>query len=204
MAQYADYADFGKHYFGEGVWEDDPDSQYGEYPPKHIDYDTFAAEVANVVGQVKVLVVGCAYGVSLRAMRVDQSIDQAAGMEYSQYAVDNALGDVADQVYQGDARNQARFGEIAQDVQGPPSWDAIYTEFVLSHYDDAQAQEIHDNCVAEADSTVIHRIWSGTGAPGEDDVFNLKTVSEWQNLLSTDPTVDIEFVDYDRPEDSTI
>ena len=202
---YDDYLGFDERYFNRGAVADGYVLGYYEYPPRRpIDYSAFASQVANVTGQSKVLVVGCATGISLRWMRVNQDIDRSFGMDISEWAIDNALSDVRDQVYLGDARDQDRYEEIARDAQGPPRWDGIYTEFLLSHFTDSEAINVCDICHEEATDVVVHRIWSGTGRQRDRDHFNIKTVSEWISLTGYDESDNVFWIDYDRPEDSTI
>lgn len=195
---YSDYDGFSETYFTGGI-----SGGYGSWPPEHIDYGTYAEELLKITGHVKLLVVGCATGESLHALRTKNRID-AYGMDISQWAVDNAIPSVQDVIYQGDACDQDRFDEIARETDGPPRWGAVYTELVLSHYDDEQAREIYDNCreaaegVGDTDGVVVHRIASASGR----QEYNTKTVDEWLSLCGDHD--DVEWVDYDAPEDSTI
>lgn len=176
--RFADYG-FEETYFTETV--------YSEYPPENVPYGEFGEQIDGIVGG-KTLVVGCGTGCTLTYM------DDAYGMDISEWAVNNAEADV----YLGDALDHDRYREIAQDTPGESQWDGIYTEFLLSHFTDESAREVCEITRTESGGPVVHRIWSGSG----EEQFNLKTVSEWQEAVGEHR--DVEWIDYDRPEDSTI
>ena len=205
MSYYATdgYNGFDQTYFeGREVGVDDRHpAGYWYYPDVNLDHAQYADEIDSYVGSRKLLVVGCAYGFSIRYLRDEHGWNRVYGMDISQWAVDNAFGDVADHIYQGDALNPDDYDDLARDTQGPPRWDGIYTEYLLSHFTDAAALQVLEIMADEAD-LCVHRIWSGTGAPN-GDYFNAKSVAEWQALVD-DPDGPHEWIDYDSPEESTI
>ena len=185
---FADYRGFDSRYFEDGF-----QGSYVNYPPGRIDYSAFGETVADVTGQSKVLVAGCGTGLTIHWMR--QHIDRVFGVDISDWAMENVDNRIRDYVYQGDVRDPDMYGDIAQDAQGPPRWDGIYSEFLLSHFTDETAKDVYDLIRQNADEIVVHRIWSGTGHEWEKDMFNLKTIAEWRQLVGDH--ADVEWIDYD-------
>ena len=199
MSLYSDYGDppFGEDYFTGGTV-----GGYDDYPTEWNDFHTsrYASQVDTNMTPRKVLVVGCATGLTVDHLATEHGWNRVYGMDISEWAVDRA---VTDRVYLGDALDENRYEEIARDAQGPPRWDAIYTELVIEHYDDNQAAMIYDITRDQAEELVIHRTWSGTGRGWERDEFNLKTIPEWEAMLDpSDSHDDVFWIDFDRPEDS--
>ena len=218
MAQYADYADFGERYFRAADFEDAPRQAYDSYDPaegaKNVDYDAFIDELETLTNTDSViLIVGCGTGVTVSGLHADSdAIDDVYGMDISEWAINNHAPGISQLLVQGDVREPDDLDDAMDEFSVNNAFDVIYTEFVLSHYDDADARTIHENCIdyvshsGQQRGTVVHRMWSGMGADWENDWFNLKTVSEWQALVDDIDLdgVTVEWVDYDRPEDSTI
>lgn len=213
-----DYSDFDERYFNSEEFENAPRSAYHSYDSNSgsgsIDYETFVEDLETLTGSdPTILIVGCGTGVTVKACR-DQSsqIDDAYGMDISQWAIDNHASGISQDIIQGDARVADDFDAAQDEWNVNQAFDTIYTEFLLSHYDDAQAREIYENCVeyvshgGQQRGTVVHRVWSGGGHEWENDWFNLKTISEWQSLMDDIELdgVSVEWIDYDQPEDSTI
>lgn len=201
---YADYNDFDERYFdGSADSEMRHPAGYWYYPNELLEYDQYADEIDSFVGQRKLLVVGCGTGFAISYLVDEHGWNRVYGMDISEWAVENALDDVADRVFLGDARDPSVYDDLARDTQGPPRWDGVYTEYVLEHYTDETAQAICDIALDEASNMVVHRIWSGTGDSREDEWFNVKTVAEWIDLTGHDEDDDVYWIDHDRPEDST-
>ena len=201
MSLYSNYGDppFEADYFEGGTV-----GGYREYPTeRNLELTSeYASEINLVVQATKVLVVGCGTGLTVDYLASEHGWNRVYGMDISQWAVDRR---VTDRVYQGDAFEPADYDAIARDAAGPPRWDGIYTELVLEHYDDEQATEIYDITREIADGRVVHRIWSGTSKDWERDEFNLKTIAEWKALLDpNDEHSDVDWIDFDRPSESTI
>lgn len=199
MDTYSDFAEFGKDYFKGCECDDPPDGGYNDYLPGSARYQDFAETIADTTDGEKILVVGCATGQTVKCL-LREDIDHPYGMDVSQWAVDNALPRYQERIFQGDVRNGDRIEELSEQTDGPDEWDVIYTEFVLSHYGDDVAQDIYDVCRNHA-TQVIHHTWqSETDSDLEN--FNLHSISEWQETLGQHD--DVDWLDYDRPEDSTI
>lgn len=210
---FANYGGFGESYFRGRADATAPDGAYAAYDPAAgagtVDYDTFIDQLDTLTGSdPTVLVVGCGTGVTVRGLRTQSSsIDDAFGMDVSQWAIDNHAPGVAQDIIQGDALEAAAFDAAQSEWNVNQAFDVIYTEFVLSHYTDSEAQTIHQNCVDHVSfgqqqrGTVVHRMWSN-----DSTGFNTKTVAEWQSLMSSVPLdgVSVEWIDYDNPSDSTI
>lgn len=199
---YADYGNFDQRYF-EGREVDDPHpAGYYYYPDSHLEYDQYAAEIDSAVGSRKALVVGCAYGFALQYLVNAHGWNRAYGMDVSDWVQQAAFDGVSDRIYQGDALNANDFDTIARDTQGPPRWDFIYSEYLLSHFTDEEAVQAYNNMREAAGELTLHRVWSGTGTDFEQEWFNAKSVDEWIALCGDHD--DVEWIDYDNPADSTI
>ena len=213
----SEYNNFDESYFRRAKL-DGPRGGYGKYDSVEgaggVDYDTFIEEVDTLTGSdPTLLIVGCGTGVTVRGLRSEsEDIDDAYGMDISEWAIENHAPGISQNLIQGDARNPDDFEDAKDEWNINQAFDVIYTEFVLSHYDDDSARTIHQNCIdyvshgGQQRGTVIHRMFSGTGHDWETEWFNLKTIAEWQDTMSDiDPDgVTVYWIDYDRPEDSTI
>ena len=198
---YRDYYNFDQRYF-EGKNVDDPHpAGYYYYPNEPLDYEQYASHIDSAVGSRKALVVGCAYGFAIRYLVNNHGWNRAYGMDVSDWVQQAKFGDVGDRIYQGDALNANRYGEIASDTAGPRRWDFIYSEYLLEHFTDEEAIQATQNMRDAADGMVVHRIWSGAEYDPED-WFNVKTVDEWIALVGDNPNE--EWIDYDNPAASTI
>lgn len=204
---YADYHGFDRSYFEADRVVDPHPAGYGYYPYEPLPYGDFAAEIDAAIGAVgKLLIVGCGYGFPLRYLVANHGWDRAYGMDVSEWVMANRFADVADRIYQGDARNAARYDEIARSAQGPRRWNAVYSEHLLEHFTDAEAITACQNMRDASTGPVIHRIWSGTdtGTEFETAWFNVNTVDEWIALTGHDAADGVYWIDYDDPEASTI
>ena len=199
---YRDYYNFDQRYF-EGKNTDDPHpAGYYYYPGSHLDYERYAAHIDAAVGSRKALAVGCAYGFIIRHF-VNKGWNRIYGMDVSDWVQQAKFADVGDRIYQGDALNAARYGEIASAATGPPRWDFIYSEYLLEHFTDEEAIQACQNMRDASDGPVVHRIWSGKQYD-PNDWFNVKTVDEWITLTGHDATNNVYWIDYDNPEQSTL
>lgn len=214
---YSDYKNFDRRYFNPNDGEEFSEG-YGQYDSANgagsIDYNTFIENLETLTGaDPTILIVGCGTGVSVKGCRNQSNqIDEAYGMDISQWAIDNHAPGISQSVIQGDAQNASAFESAQDEWKVNQAFDVIYTEFVLSHYTDQEARNIHQNCVdyvshgGNQRGTVLHRMWSGNPGGWEENGFNVKTVAEWQNLFS-DIALDgvtVEWIDYDSPSDSTV
>lgn len=211
MSSYSEYHSFDETYFQGNDFSDAPKGGYGTYDPVegagNVEYDTFIDQLETLTGSdPTVLIVGCGTGVTVRGLRSESNnIDDAFGMDISEWAIENHAPGISQSIIQGDARIQEDWEDAQDEFSVNQAFDVVYTEFLLSHYDDEDARQIHQNCVEHVShggqqrGTVVHRIWSGTEHEWEDEEFNLKSIDEWQSTMEDIELdgVTVEWIDYD-------
>lgn len=148
-------------------------------------FPDFAAELLNKaasrglsLAQRTVLVVGCAYGYTVEALRA-LGVD-AYGMDVSAYAVSQAPAAVAPYVIQGDVLTDLDAARDLAGLKGRRTFDFLLDEDVLTCLDDAQAVTACAEFRRVA-ARVGHRL---TVHPVEG--YNTKPLADWRALC--DPT----------------
>lgn len=185
MSYYNDYKDFSEDYFEGGL----------EHGYKNYDRSSYNAEWVDVVDKNfdtgAVLVVGCAHGYAVEFLR-GLGWD-AYGMDISEHAISNSP--VKEYLIQGDALDESDWKD-ALDFAGVDSFDVVFTEHLISHFDDEAVENINDLCRVYGEN-VVHRMFGNSS-----DAFNSNPVSYWIDKIGS--FEDVYWVDTDNEEDGIV
>lgn len=177
---YRDYGGFGKDYWhGEEVPDTHP-AGFSWYDEDSFPFRQYADVVHHYADpDDSIVVVGCAFGYTVAELR-SRGLT-ALGLDYSTYAVENA---VTDHVMKGDVR---RF---------VPNADIVFDSSVLTSLTDHEAMEACENMREAARDRVIHKVWSTDGSRINEEHYNAKLLEDWIALCDPDEQ-DIWLTEFD-------
>lgn len=192
---YADYNGFDQSYF-EGASVASPhDAGYSSYSRGPLPFEFYARKINDeLIAQSidptgeKVLIAGCAYGYTVEYL-VDNWGVEAYGMDVSTYAVNQSDSEIAygDRVFEGNVLSSQDLRSVRQSTPGG-RFSVVLNECVLECLTDAEAEAAAGNMRSEAQTQLVHRVWSTDGSNLNMDWYNAKTLSAWASLC--DPNGD--------------
>lgn len=151
-----------------------------ERPPALVDgYVTRLAVAGKTV-----LVVGCAYGLSVQALRARGVT--AYGMDVSSWAIGQAPADTAPFLLVGDARVSSSWSAARNlaGLKGKTLFDVVIVEDVDTCWSDADAAAVA-GLARQFGKLVVHLIDTGVSA----DWYNVHDLAGWKALFGSDQVV---------------
>jgi len=114
-------------------------------------------------------------------------------MDISEYAINSSP--VKEHLVKADVTIEEDW-ESVKEFAGVDSFDVVFTEHLLSHFNDETVKDINDLCMVHGDS-VVHRVFSSN-----TDSYNSNSVSYWIDYIGS--FENIYWVDTDNEEDGLV
>jgi 2-polyprenyl-3-methyl-5-hydroxy-6-metoxy-1,4-benzoquinol methylase len=130
-----------------------------------------------VLSGKKILVIGCAYGYSLRYF--DQLGADAYGLDFSEYAISRVADDYKHKVFVGDARKEQTIIDIKEAISLQGKFDIILDEDMICCLTDQEAVDFRDASLKHG-KALVHLTTENTAL---SEWYNYKSIEQWKALL---------------------
>jgi hypothetical protein len=151
-----------------------------------ITFLTKAGLLGQDLSNIKILVLGCAYGYLVKEL-IDQHGADVYGMDWSSYAISRVDSSIASKVIVGDIKSSTDWDTIRTlaglNNQGA-KFDVIIECDVFCCLTDAEAITARDLALNSTKSRFVH---IGENTPHATQWYNWHTIAEWKALLGISP-----------------